>query len=77
MLHLKNKIKNGAPWTHEMVEEETVVERETRIIECERLALVRSSGDDDLSDAHIFEVGTYPTRHSSISIYMYMAHGAQ
>ena len=44
--------------THEMVEEETVVDRETRIVECERLALVWGGRDDDLSDAHIFEVGT-------------------
>jgi hypothetical protein len=47
--------------THEVVEEETVVERETRIVECERLALVRGGGDDDLSDAHIFKLGTCPS----------------
>jgi hypothetical protein len=41
-----------------MVEEETIVERETRIVKRERLALVWSGRDDDLSDAHIFEVGT-------------------
>ena len=43
------------------MEEETVVERETRIVECERLPLVRGSGDDDLSDAEIFELGTCPS----------------
>jgi hypothetical protein len=43
-----------------MVQEETVVESETRIVECERLALVWGSGDNNLSDAHIFKVGTYP-----------------
>jgi hypothetical protein len=46
-----------------MVQEETVVEGETRIGECERLALVWGSGDDDLSDAHIFKVGTCPRQH--------------
>jgi len=43
----------------EMVEEEAAVEHETGIVECERLALVRSSGDDYLSDARIFKVGTF------------------
>jgi hypothetical protein len=38
-----------------VVQEEAVVERETRIVECERLALMRGSGNDDLSDAHIFK----------------------
>ena len=42
-----------------MVQEEAVVERETRIVKCERLALMRGSGNDDLSDAHIFKLGTY------------------
>ena len=42
------------------MEEETVVERETRIVKCERLALVWGSGDDNLSDAHIFIVGACP-----------------
>ena len=46
--------------THEMVEKETVVEGKTCIVKCERLALMWSSGDDNLSDAHIFKVGTYP-----------------
>jgi hypothetical protein len=45
-----------------VVQEETVVESETRIAKCERLALVWGSGNDDLSDAHIFKVGTYMTR---------------
>jgi hypothetical protein len=39
------------------VQEETVVERETRVIESERLALVWGGRDDDLSDAQVFEVG--------------------
>ena len=43
-----------------MVQEEAVVERETRIVKCERLALMRrGSGNDDLSDAHIFILGAY------------------
>jgi hypothetical protein len=42
-----------------MVQEETVVESETRIVECKRLALVWGSGDHNLSDAHVFKVGTY------------------
>ena len=46
-----------------MVQEETVVESETRISVCERLALVWGGGDDDLSDAHIFKVGTWPRQH--------------
>jgi hypothetical protein len=41
-----------------MVEEETVVERETGIVKREGLALVWGGRDDDLSDAHIFKVGT-------------------
>jgi hypothetical protein len=55
-------MKEDREWaeTHEMVQEETVVESETRIVECERLALVWGSGDNNLSDAHIFKVGTYP-----------------
>ena len=46
-----------------MVQEETVVESETRISVCKRLALVWGGGDDDLSDAHIFKVGTCPRQH--------------
>ena len=44
--------------THEMMEEEAIVERKTGIVKSKRLALVRGStgGDDDLSDAHIFKV---------------------
>jgi hypothetical protein len=44
-----------------VVQEEAVVERETRIIKRERLALMRDSGNDDLSDAHIFKLGAYLT----------------
>ena len=44
-----------------MVQEEAVVERKTRIVKCERLALMQGSGNDDLSDAHIFKLGTYLT----------------
>ena len=43
-----------------MVQEETVVEGKACIVICERLALVWGSRDDNLSDAHIFTVGTYP-----------------
>jgi hypothetical protein len=46
-----------------MVQEETVIEGKTRISVCERLALVWGSGDDDLSDAHIFKVGACSRRH--------------
>jgi hypothetical protein len=42
-----------------MVQEETVVESETRIVKCERLGLEWGSGDHNLTDAHIFKVGTY------------------
>jgi hypothetical protein len=44
-----------------VVQEEAVVERETGIVECERLALMRGSGNDDLSDTHIFKLGAYLT----------------
>src|SRR5712672_3471138 len=47
--------------THEMVEEEAIVERKTGIVKCKGLALVRGSGDDYLSDAHIFKVSTWIT----------------
>jgi hypothetical protein len=43
-----------------MVQEETVVESETRIVECERLTLVWGGGNDNLSDTHILQVGTCP-----------------
>lgn len=46
--------------TYEVVEEETVVEREARVVKCERLALVWCSRDDDLSDALILEFGACP-----------------
>ena len=42
-----------------MVKEEAIVEREAGIVKCKRLALVRGSGDDYLSDAHIFNLGTW------------------
>jgi hypothetical protein len=48
-------------YTHEVVQEEDIVERETRIVKCERLALaliMRVSGNEDLSDARIFKLGT-------------------
>jgi len=54
-----DKVEGGA-WTHEVVQEETVVEGETCIVERERLALMRGSGDDDLSNGHIFIFGTCP-----------------
>jgi hypothetical protein len=41
-----------------VVQDEAVVEHETRIVKCERLALMRGSGIDDLSDTHIFKLGT-------------------
>jgi hypothetical protein len=44
-----------------VVQEEAVVERETRVVKGERLALMRGSGNDDLSDAHIFILGAYLT----------------
>jgi hypothetical protein len=43
-----------------MVEEETVVESKTRIVKCERFALLWGSGDNNLNDAHIFILGTCP-----------------
>ena len=42
------------------MQEETVVEGETCIVECERLALVRGSGENNLSNAHVFMLGTCP-----------------
>ena len=47
----------GERETYEVVEEETVVERETCVVECERLARVRRGRDDNLCDALIFEPG--------------------
>ena len=41
-----------------MVQDEAIAEHETRIVKCERLALMRGNGIDDLSDAHIFKLGT-------------------
>ena len=43
-----------------MVQEETVVESKAGIVKCERFALVWSSGDHNLNNAHIFIFGTCP-----------------
>jgi hypothetical protein len=50
-----------------VVQEETVVERETGVIKCERLALVCGSRDDDLSDAQVFKLGTFASRVSFVA----------
>jgi len=44
-----------------MVMGEAIVEHETGIVECKRLALVRGSGDGYLSDALIFKLSRFNT----------------
>ena len=51
-----------------MVEEETVVEREARVVERERFALVRCGRNDDLGDALIFELGACPPHARQFSV---------
>ena len=52
--------------TYEVVEEETVVKRKTRVVERERLALVRCGRNDDLGNALIFVLGACPTPRQTI-----------
>ena len=54
--------------TYEVVEEETAIEREARVVERECLAFIWCGREDDLSDALIFELGAcspYPGRFSA------------